>query len=146
MSPWEGPLRIEPGFSRRLALYVVLSHGLGMSTLVALPLAMPWRLVLSLLVVISLVHGLRSQVLRSGRFALRAAELGADGSWLLYTAKGAIQSASLSRSSFVRPRLTVLNFSTGRFGRSSMILLPDAVDGETLRRLRVRLRTLPRSG
>ena len=117
MSPWEGPLRIEPGFSRRLGLYLVLSHGLGMSALMAMPLTLPWRLALGLLVVISLVHGLRTQVLRSGAFALRAAELDPDGGWWLYTAKGAIQSASLRRSSFVRPRLTVLNFSVGRFGR-----------------------------
>ena len=41
MSSWEGPLRIEPGFSRRLGLYLVLIHGLGMSALVALPLTLP---------------------------------------------------------------------------------------------------------
>jgi hypothetical protein len=50
-----------------------------------------------------------------------------------------IENASLRPSSFIRPWLMVLNFSVGRFGSRSMILSPDAVDRDSLRRLRVQL-------
>ena len=143
MSSKEERLRIEPGFSGRLVIYLVLSHGTGIVAVMALPICVWLRLVLGLGVVIGLVHGFRSQVLRKGAFALRAVELDGVNGWSLYTAKGVARDASLLPSSFVRPWLTVLNFSVGRFGRRSVILLPDAVDGEILRRLRVRVRTAP---
>ncbi len=109
-----------------------------------LPVSSWLRLALSLAVVISLVHGFRTQILRTGTFALRAVELDGVHGWSLYTAKGVIRDASLLSSSFVRPWLTVLNFSVGRFGRRSIILVPDAVDAEALRRLRVRVLTASR--
>ena len=143
MRSCETILRIEPGFSSRLALFVVLSHVAGLIAAAVLPVAVPLRLALGLLVVISLVYAFNAHVLRRGRSALTAVELDSVAGWSLYTSEGVVKNASLHPSSFIRPWLMVLNFSVGRFGSRSMILSPDAVDRDSLRRLRVQLRILP---
>ncbi len=143
MRSCETILRIEPGFSGRLGLFVVLSHAAGLIAAALLPVAVPLRLALGLLVVVSLVYGFKAHVLRRGGSALAAVELDSVAGWSLYTSEGVVKNASLHPSSFIRPWLMVLNFSVGRFRSRTMILSPDAVDGDSLRRLRVQLRILP---
>ncbi len=139
----ETPLRIEPGFSPRLGLFVVLSHILAIMVVAGLPLVVPLNLVLGLVVIISLVYNIKTRVLRTGDSALKAVALDPVEGWSLYMATGVVERATLHPSSFVRPWLIVLNFSVRRFDRRSLILFSDSLDRETLRRLRVQLRISP---
>jgi hypothetical protein len=61
----------------------------------------------------------------------------ADGEWRLTERGGATRSGRLRWDSYAHPWLTVLNFTGAR--RCSVVLLPDSLDPETFRRLRVRL-------
>lgn len=139
----EAPLRIEPCLSLRLGLLVVVSHVLATMVVAVLPLVVPLRLALGLFVASSLVYSIKTRVLRKGDSAIKAVKLDPVTGWSLYTARGVIEQVSLHPSSFIRPWLMVLNFSVGRFDSRSLILFPDALDGETLRRLRVQLRIRP---
>ena len=69
-----------------------------------------------------------------------------DGMWEIGTRDGELLQADLAPNGgirpavYVHPALVVLNFRTGgRFGKA-VVLLPDMVDSEAFRRLRVRLR------
>ena len=59
--------------------------------------------------------------------------------WVLHMQGGRTVTGRLLGSSFVHPRLLVLNFRTGRFFGRSLVLTEDAADADLLRRLRVRL-------
>lgn len=135
------PLRIEAGFSRRLAAYLLIVHGAGLAVLPALPLAWYLQLALALGVTVSLTDAWAVHVRRSASRAVHFAELDSEGAWTLYLVDGRKLAARLLASSFVHPALILLNFRTGRFLRRHLVLAADAADADLLRRLRVRLRT-----
>lgn len=64
----------------------------------------------------------------------------AYGPWLLVRRDGTKDKAALRGDSYVHPGMVVLNFDLRPTGRTSVVLLPDSLDAEALRRLRVRLR------
>lgn len=63
-----------------------------------------------------------------------------DGVWLLETGDGTHHRAGLT-GGYSHPGIVILNFRLAAGGRRSLTLLPDAVEPEALRRLRVWLRT-----
>jgi toxin CptA len=63
-----------------------------------------------------------------------------DGVWQLETGDGSLYRARLT-GGYAHPGLVLLNFRLERGGWRSLALLPDAVEAEALRRLRVWLRT-----
>ena len=64
-----------------------------------------------------------------------------DGQWLLEDAAHQSHIALLMPSSYLHARLLILNFKLVESGRRrTVILLPDSLDVQTLRRLRSRLR------
>ncbi len=63
-----------------------------------------------------------------------------DGRWRLETSDGVIHHAQL-RDGYAHPGLVILNFRLDTGQHQSLTLLPDATDAESLRRLRVWLRT-----
>ncbi len=63
-----------------------------------------------------------------------------EGNWILYTATGSAYTARLI-SSYRHPACVILRFSGTGLALRSVIILPDAVDPEALRRLRVYLQT-----
>ncbi|TVR60192.1 MAG: hypothetical protein EA420_14945 [Candidatus Competibacteraceae bacterium] len=63
-----------------------------------------------------------------------------DGRWRLETGTGVVCRGQLT-GGYAHPLLMILNFRLEDGGRRSVTLLPDAADPETLRRLRVWLRT-----
>ena len=72
---------------------------------------------------------------------------GPDGRWLLQDQRGEMCQARLLPSSYLHPKLVILNFSLERFPRRrSLVLCPDSLDAQTLRQLRVRLRTMSHPG
>ena len=76
---------------------------------------------------------------RRGRGFIARLEL-LDDAWRLETGDGMPHRARLT-SGYAHPGIVILNFRLESGGRRSLALLPDAADSETLRRLRVWLRT-----
>lgn len=63
-----------------------------------------------------------------------------DRRWRLETGDGVIHHAQMT-SGYAHPGIVILNFRLDTGQRRSLTLLPDAADAESLRRLRVWLRT-----
>ncbi|MFQ5487731.1 MAG: protein YgfX [Gammaproteobacteria bacterium] len=135
------PLRIEPRFSLRLALLLVLSHGGAVAVL--WPLAWPWWLHLSaaLGVASSFLANWRRHVLRHGRRAVRAAVWLSDGRWRLETSGGVLEDVALAPGCYAHPALVVLHFS-GEGRGYGLVLFADGLAPGVHRRLRIRLRGL----
>ncbi|WP_089727202.1 protein YgfX [Candidatus Thiosymbion oneisti] len=143
------PLRIRPRPSRILAVFLLVTHGAALSVVVALPLDWYWRSGLAILVLTSLINTIGTQVLFLVPWAGREAIWEPDGTWTLTLVSGKQVEARLLPSTFVTPGLLVLNLRCGRWRSCAMVLLPDTLDPDLLRRLRVRLRlwgTLDKSG
>ncbi|MFC1685047.1 protein YgfX [Pseudomonadota bacterium] len=135
-------LRIYPGYSRQLSLFVWCTHLLALGLVPLLPIS-PWlRAAMLVLVVLSLLHNRNTHVLRSNVSAIASVEWDGEDEWLLFSAKGTKRRARLRGSSYVQPWLMVLNFMVVGKGPkyASLILAPDALDAAIQRRLRVRLR------
>jgi toxin CptA len=93
------------------------------------------------LVALSFVRNYRRHILHRGRRAPRRVICQPDGGWLLQDHHGQMQPARLLPSSYLHPRLVILNFALDqRPRRRNLVLCPDSLDAQTLRQLRVRLR------
>lgn len=134
------PLRIRPGSSRILALFLLAAHGAALAVVFAIPLDWYWRIWLAAAVLGGLVYSLAARVLFLVPWACREATWRSDGTWILVLVSGGQIEPRLLPSSYVTQRLLVLNFRCGRWRSRSMVLLSDALDSDLLRRLRVRLR------
>ncbi|MCB1823132.1 MAG: hypothetical protein KDJ54_00475 [Candidatus Competibacteraceae bacterium] len=132
-------LNIEPRPSRILLIGSGVAHGLaGVAAIVA---SVPLWVKAGLLASIGLSlawTGYRHGWRRGGGFIARVELL--DGRWRLETGDGIQHPAKLT-GGYAQPSIVVLNFRLENGWRRSVALLPDAVDAETLRRLRVWLRT-----
>ncbi|MEA3277511.1 MAG: protein YgfX [Pseudomonadota bacterium] len=138
--PDQPPLRIRPGFSRRLAGFVLVTHAAALTSVALLPVAWYVRLTLALTVLGSLAYQSAVHLIRTAPWAVREALRESDGTWTLILASGARVDANLSPSTLVTTGLVVLNFRCGGWRLRSLVLLPDALNENELRRLRVRLR------
>jgi toxin CptA len=136
-----GSLDFKPRASRLLARFLVGVHALAV---LAVLLWVPGRgLVAALLalVALSFTRNYRRHILHRGRRAPRRVICQGDGRWLLQDHRGEMQPARLLPSSYLHPRLVILNFALEqRPRRRNLVLCPDSLDAQTLRQLRVRLR------
>jgi toxin CptA len=133
------PLRLEPGVSRRLDGFLALSHSaalavLPFSGLPSLPVA-----ALALSVVLSWLRSRRRGVLRDDPDAIASLVWEAGNRWQLIMRSGKQTGAALRPFVFMQPWLVILDFRRDDGGRARLVLLPDMLDRETFRRLRVRL-------
>ncbi|MBK8638372.1 MAG: hypothetical protein IPN92_08815 [Chromatiaceae bacterium] len=133
-------LVIRPGVSRRLALWVLIAHGLTLATVLFLPLALSGRAGLALAVLLGCALSLGGAVWHFWPWSLREAVWWPDGAWSLIQGDGRERDGRLLGSTYVSPALVVLNFRCGRWRTASLVLLPDNLEADLLRRLRVRLR------
>lgn len=131
------PLHLKPRRSRLLAGFILATHG-GAIVLLLVSLPLWAGLLLSAGVVASLVTTLNRHVLMRGPNAFVELNWDSAGNWSLLDRDGKTHRAHLLRSSYLYVNLVILNFEVNRRNRS-IILLPDAIDRDTLRRLRVRL-------
>ena len=139
----QGILQIMPRPSRYLAAWILLLH-LGVFGVVW-AWGFDWLVNLSAfaLVLMHLVFAIRRRLLRTAPGSLVRLTIDGEGLWNLEYRDGHTTRASLSARSFVSPWLTVLSFDQRLPARcSSLVLLPDSLDGESARRLRIRLRGL----
>ena len=122
------------------AIAVVVSHGAALAVLA--PLALPiWaKILLASLVLISLLyhvwHDAWLLALSSNKTLLL------DGDMILLVARNGDQvTARVLADSLVTPYITVLNvLPQGSYLARSVIILPDSLDAESFRQLRVWLR------
>lgn len=133
------PLLVRPRPSLLLAAYVVLAHGLCIPLTLALPLGWPWRLLLLVLIGLSAAWAVLTHLWPRAPWAVREALLGDDG-WQLTLGSGARVEARLGSTTFVGPRLLVLNFRGSAWRRYALVVMPDGLEPEARRRLRARLR------
>ena len=130
--------KLQP--SHQLAVVLVVAHGTALVTL--LPLAFPaWsKLALIFLILFSMMYHLRRDAWLSALSSGVALML--EGDRVVLTMRGGKQLVGLVlRDSLVTPFITVLNIlpQDARFARS-LVILPDSLDAESFRQLRVWLK------
>lgn len=140
LSPVVGRQQFDIGPSRLLAAILALAHGVALAALI--PLAFPvWaKVALALVILFSLWHHLRRDALLSRPSSCTVLVL-EKGEAALTLRDGKLLAGRVSRDSVVTPFLAVLNIVPGRslFSRS-VIILPDSLDPESFRQLRVWLK------
>ncbi len=120
---------------------VALAHAAALAVVPPLALAPAVKLAVALAIFASLAHAMARHVLLRTPGAIRLLLWAEDDRWQLHTAGRRESEARLLPSSFCHPQLVVLNFARhDRRGWCSVVLLPDSLDADTMRRLRVRLR------
>lgn len=134
-------LYLRPVASRYLAFWLALTHLTALIVLWQLQLTVSAKVLLSLGLLVYLFWQLRHHLLWLNRNSIIEAEVESDGLWRLKLQSGEQKRVELQPSSFVRPWLMILNFRSGTvFTGLHLILLPDSLDRELARKLRVRLR------
>lgn len=134
-------LTIRVGSSRRLAGLLVGMHVFAAAMLALAPLPHWLAALLMPVILVSAWLTLWRDGFRKLRHSLVALRLDADCKCEFQTRAGAWREAVLLGSSFVAPHLTVLNFKpAGGHLAKHLVILPDAVDAEDFRRLRVWLK------
>lgn len=139
---YASPLRLEIQRSQKLLSLLLVTH-LGAFMLIwTLTIAIQWQLLLALIILGSLFYYTKAYYLLTSPNAVVHAIWDADENWHLSLANGSIISARLLPDTYIHPWLVVLNFICQDPSKKySLPLLPDSLDANTLRRLRVRLRT-----
>ncbi|QGU34004.1 hypothetical protein E6P07_08655 [Thermochromatium tepidum ATCC 43061] len=129
-----------PRVSLRLLVLALATPVLSLAVIAALSL--DWRLggPLVLVVLFDAWRTLWTEVLRRAPHSIRGATWHPDGSWTLQLVSGHEIEVRLSPATFVSPWGVSLVFVLGRLRRVVLVLGPDSLDAETLRRLRWRLR------
>jgi toxin CptA len=133
------PLTIRPVASMRLLVFVSVIHAAALAVLFPLPL--PWWLTLGLaaLVVGDLAYVVWARVLGRAPWSIVQATWN-DNGWTLITNNGPSQQLRLAASTYVGVDLVIVNLRAGLLRRRSLVLTPDNIDPDQLRRLRARLR------
>lgn len=128
--------------SRRLIIILSLSHFVAAGALYPLtiiPFAI--KLVGVAMLIISLNYYLRKDALLSAKNAVAAFELSDEMQCTLTTQSGESIVCIIQGNTFVAPYLTVLNLKPeNHFFSRSVVILPDSIDAEVFRRLRVLLK------
>jgi toxin CptA len=135
------PLRLTPKSSRILMTLLTIGHLGAAAVLIPLDLSLLIKLAIGAALLVSLFVAWRKQPGRVGEGDVQTLTWQTDGEWLLETVDGKQFPASLHESTYVHPWLVVLNFRREDDRRMlSFTLPPDALDAETFRELRVRLK------
>lgn len=142
MSGFQGPVHLDLQPSIWLPRAIVAVHLLVLATLwLAYPPSTPRNLLLGAIV----LHGL-ALVVRVVRVspaqAVARLELSARLTWRVVFGDGRRVDAQLRRAVLVSPLITTLSLRCADGARCDVLLLPDTVDADAFRRLRVRLRRM----
>lgn len=113
------------------------AHVLACGLLWLMPLPVVMALSGTSIVVASMVYSVRREALLSAAGAVIRVELSEDMAGKLVLHNGNHVTGRLTSSTFVHPGLTVLDFSISRFSGRSIVILPDGIDAEIFRQLRV---------
>ena len=138
-SAFDLPIRIEIKPSKWLAVGLATSHVGAILLLWFVDLAMWIKMLLAIAAMLSLIHSFYFYVWQNSPRSLIELILNDNEEWLLTRNDGRVVEAYLRQGAFVHPMLIVLPFRYG-LHFTAVILTPDQVNADTLRRLRVRLR------
>ena len=134
-------LKISIKPSRRLALVLCAAHAAAASAVLIVDFPIWLKIVLVLIIGASSGAYLYGTALRRSSGAVVGLEISDDGALSFQTRCGEWREGRLLGSSFVSPYLTILNIGTeGKFFARHVVIMPDCVNAEDFRRLRVRLR------
>jgi toxin CptA len=134
-------LKISIKPSRRLALLLCLAHAAAAAAVLVIDLPLWLSIVLLLIIGTSCGVYLPGRALLRGGGAIVGLEINDDGALSYQMRGGEWREGMLLGSSFVSPYLTILNIRTEqKFLARHVVIMPDCVDAEDFRRLRVRLR------
>jgi toxin CptA len=137
--PWK--LRLEPAFSLYLALWLATTHLMSLGVVWLLEMESLFSFSLTILLLVSLLWMADLHLLRWSGGSLESLVIDQSPEWVLTLKNGERLQARLLPDSFVKPWLLVLNYKPLRGGRvRSLVLLPDSLDRETARQLRIYLR------
>jgi len=134
------PLVLEPGISRYLILYLVVIHTLALAV-VAAPLNIPLalRLGIALVIVLSFIwQWYRNREHDPAGIHRLVWEV--DDDWTLWCNDSTELVGQLRPDSYESIWLVILRLQLQQGGRRTVVILPDMLDRQSFRRLRVRLR------
>lgn len=127
--------------SVRLAIALCVAHLVAAGLLWLVPIPPLGKVVFTLAVAVSLVYFLARDAALHAANAIVALELKSGGGISFRTRGGERVDCELSGSSYVSPRLTIVNLRPHGKGRTRhVILVPDNVEPRDFRRLRMWMR------
>jgi len=132
-------VRLQPSYY--LAVLLCLAH--AAAGLVLWPLVLPLgvKAAIAALLIVSLIYYLRKDALLTAHDAVVALTLTDEMSCILIARSGQSVACGLLDSTFVAPYLTVISLHpVERFFMRSVVILPDSMDAEEFRKLRIWLR------
>ncbi len=135
------PFRIDLGPSRRLLLFFVVAYTGACLCVVgaALPLLVVWATIVTAAVDFARVAVVHAR--RRHRRSVASLVWATPEEWRVIRRGGQEQAARLYRGSYVSPLLVVLLLGPPQaLGRWPVIIVPDMLDPDTFRRLRVLLK------
>ncbi len=136
-------LDFKPRRSVLLARFLIAVHALAVVTVLVWVPGRATVAVLLALIALSFFRNYRRHVLHRGQRAPRRVVCENEGRWLLQDQRGEMQPARLLPSSYLHPRLVILNFALDHYPRRrNLVLCPDSLDAQTLRQLRAHLRVM----
>jgi toxin CptA len=134
-------LRVTLKPSRSLAAVLIVAHVAAGATLWPLDVPAWGKLSLAALMAMSLAFTVRRHALLASAASVRSIEIHEEDRAAVHTRAGGWQEARVLGTTYVSPLLTVLNFRVaGRVFAQHAVIVPDNVDGDAFRRLRVLLR------
>lgn len=137
----ETSIELKPRPSAWMAWILAGAHITAAAVVILAVSFKPAAAALLLLALLSWYRAHRVHVQHRGARSIRRLVWQADGQWLLDDGRESAQPAHLLPSSYLHPRLVILNFRLlTRRGRRNLVLLPDSLDAQTLRQLRRRMR------
>lgn len=135
-------LSLEPQRTGPLAVVLVGMHALALLVCLILPFPLGVKILSCVLILWWLRRSVRLHLsARHPQSLRRALWQGRDAGWIVDEGCGGWQEASLCTDSIVLGFLIVLNFRLVQGGRRVMLITPGMLPAQTLRRLRVCLRT-----
>ena len=137
---YASPLVLEPGVSRYLILYLVVIHTLALAV-VAAPLNLPaaLRFGVAIMIVFSFIRQWR-RTREHDPARIHRLVWEADDDWTLWCNDSTELVGQLRSDSYESIWLVILRLQLQQGGRRTLVLLPDMLDRQSFRRLRVRLR------
>lgn len=134
-------LKISLKPSRRLAATLVVVHLAAAAAIFAVEIRIVLKVAVALMIAASCAAYLYGPVLLRNAEAIVELEIGEGAALSFQTRRGEWREGALLGSSFVAPYLTVLNIAVPeRWLARHVVILPDGIDAEEFRRLRVWLR------